>query len=238
MTEWIETHPEVEVQVAEYQRLLGYPPGYVMEGRARELTGWALEWYAEHGRPWIYAREVQSVGTSGASVNIEGVRLHSGVLRRRFEQAAADGAVLAAVSAGAEVEEEAQKLWREEKPDEYYFLEVLGSAVVERLTTMTGARLCAWADGPGMAVLPHYSPGYPGWDIAEQSRLLGLFQCAANLPGNLEALESGALRPKKSLLAVFGLTRKTEGVRRLTEVVGCESCSLAACQYRRMTGKP
>jgi len=114
----------------------------------------------------------------------------------------------------------------------------LGSAVVERLTAMTGARLCAWADGPGMAVLPHYSPGYPGWDIAEQSRLLGLFQGAGTLPGNLQALESGALSPKKSLLAVFGLTRKTEGVRRLTEVVGCESCSLAACHYRRTTGKP
>ena len=110
---------------------------------------------------------------------------------------------------------------------------MLGSAVVEHLTTMTGARLCAWADGQGMAVLPHYSPGYPGWDIAEQPRLLGLFQGAGTLPGNLEALESGALRPKKSLLAVFGLTRKTEGVRRLTEVVACENCSLAACQYRR-----
>ena len=41
MTEWIETHPEVEVQAAEYQRLLGYPPGYVMDGRARELADWA-----------------------------------------------------------------------------------------------------------------------------------------------------------------------------------------------------
>src|SRR5260370_900067 len=132
MTEWIETHPEVEVQAAEYQRLLGYPPGYVMEGRARELTGWALEWYAEHGRPWIYAREVQSVGTGGASVNIEGVRFHSGVLRPRFEP-------------------------------------------------------------------------------------------------------TPAARP---LLAVFGLPRKREGVRRLAEVVGCESCSVAARQYRRMTGKP
>ena len=138
MTEWIETNPEVEVQTAEYQRLLGYPPGYVMEGRARELADWAREWYAVHGRPWIYAREAESVGTGGASVNIEGVRFHSGVLRRRFERAAADGAVLAAVSAGAEVEQEAQKLWQEEKPDEYYFLEVLGSAVVERLTKMTG----------------------------------------------------------------------------------------------------
>jgi hypothetical protein len=169
---------------------------------------------------------------------IDGVRFYSGALRRRFEQAAAGSAVLAAVSAGPEIEQEAQKLWREEKPDEYYFLEVLGSAVVERLTTMTGARLSAWAEGREMAVLPHYSPGYPEWDIAEQSRLLGLLKGAGNLSGNLEALESGALRPKKSLLAVFGLTRHTGGVRRLTELVACESCSLASCQYRRRSGKP
>ena len=241
--EWIETHPDVQVRTAEYQRLLGYPPGYVLDGRSRELADWAREWYAGHGCPWVYAREAGSVGTdsvsvSGASVNIEGVRFHSGVLRRRLEQAAAGSAVLAAISAGPEIEREAQKLWREEKPDEYYFLEVLGSAVVERLTAMTGARLCAWAEGREMAVLPHYSPGYPGWDVAQQSRLLGLLKGAGNLSGNLEALESGALRPKKSLLAVFGLTRHTEGVRRLTEVVACENCSLAACQYRRRPGKP
>jgi hypothetical protein len=243
LMEWIETHPEVEVETAEYQRLLGYPPGYAMDGRSRELADWAREWYAEHGRPWVYAREAESIATDGASVSgssvqIEGVRFPSAALRRRWEEAAADSAVLAAVSAGPEIEREAQKLWREEKPDEYYFLEVLGSAVVERLTTMTGARLCAWAEGRKMAVLPHYSPGYPGWEVAQQSRLLRLLKGAGKLPGNLQALESGALRPKKSLLAVYGLTRHTDGVRRLTETVACESCSLPSCQYRRMTGEP
>jgi hypothetical protein len=238
MTEWIEPHPEVKVQTTEYQRLLGYPPAHELSGRAKELAEWAHTWYAEHGLPWIYAREAGRIGTSGTSVIVEGVRFHSGVLRRRFEQAAADSAVLAAVSAGPEIEHEAQKLWREEKPDEYYFLEVLGSAVVEQLITMTGSHLCTWADGQGMAVLPHYSPGYPGWDVAEQSRLLELFQGAGTIPGNLEALESGALRPKKSLLAVFGLTRQTQGVRRLTEMVACESCSLPACEFRRVTVRP
>jgi hypothetical protein len=231
--EWIEAHPEVEVLAAEYQRLLGYPPGHVLDGRSRELADWARAWYAEHGRPWVYAREVEDVGTDGGSVGIEGVTFHSDPLRQRLQQASAGSAVLAAVSAGPEIEREAQKRWREEKPDEYYFLEVLGSAVVERLASMTGGRLCAWAEGRGMAVLPHYSPGYPEWDIAEQSWLLELLKGAGNLPGNLEVLESGALRPKKSLLAVFGLTRHTGGVRRLTELVACESCSLAACQYRR-----
>lgn len=238
MTEWIEAHPEVEVPTAAYQRLLGHPSGYPLEGRSMELADWARAWYAEHGRPWVYAREVGSAATDGVSVDLGGVRFHSDALRRRFERAAADRAVLAAVSAGPEIEREAQRLWREEKPDEYYFLEVLGSVVVERLTAMIGDRLCAWAEREGTAVLPHYSPGYPGWDIAEQSRLLGLLSGAGKLPGALEALESGALRPKKSLLAVFGLTRQTGGVRPLSEVVACETCSLPACQYRRKKGRP
>ena len=238
--EWIDPHPEVDVQLAEYRRLLGYPRGVALEGRAQELADWAREWYSEHGRPWIYAREVQghpSRDREGA-VMLDGLQFHSGTLGRRFERTAADGAVLAAVSAGPELEREAQKLWLEEKPDEYFFLEVLGSAVVERLTAMAGAHLCAWAEGREMAVLPHDSPGYPGWDIAEQTRLLGLLKGAGNLPGELDALESGALRPKKSLLAVFGLTRHTEGVRPLTEWVACESCSLPACDYRRRKGEP
>ena len=237
MMEWTETHPEVEVAAAGYQRLLGYPPGHQLHGRSRELAGWARAWYAEHGRPWVYARQAECARTDVASVEIEGVRFSGGGLRRRFERAAADTAILAAISAGPEIEREAQRLWREEKPDEYYFLEVLGSAVVERLTAITGARLCAWADSRQMAVLPHYSPGYPGWDVAQQSRLLGLLNAAGKLPGKLKALESGALRPKKSLLAVFALTRHTEGARPLTGLVACGNCSLAACQYRRMTEK-
>ena len=236
--EWIDVHPEVAVQDAEYQRLLGYPHGHVLEGRAWELAAWARQWYAEHGRPWVYARQAESARTDATSVEIEGVRFPSRVLRRQFEKAAAGSAILAAVGAGSEIEQEAQRLWQEERPDEYYFLEVLGSAVVEQLIAMTGERLCAWAEGAEMAVLPHYSPGYPGWDVAQQSRLLGLLNAAGKLAGKLEALDSGALRPKKSLLAVFGLTRHTEGVRRLTELVACGNCSLPACQFRRMTGEP
>src|SRR5262249_33732972 len=142
-------------------------------------------------------------------------------------------AVLVAVSAGRQLEEEAQKLWREEKPDEYFFLEVYGSAVVEHLTTMTGAPLCAWAETHGEAVLPHYSPGYPEWDISQQASLLNLLQHTGQptLPHKIEVLETGMLRPKKSLLAVFGLTCHTDRVRRLTDLVPCESCSFIPCQY-------
>ena len=49
----------------------------------------------------------------------------------------------------------------------------------------------------------------------------------------LEVLDSGMLRPKKSLLAVFGVTRHVDRVRTLTRAVPCENCRSRRCQYRR-----
>ena len=222
---------EVNVAAAEYQRLLGYPRDYVMEGRAAELAAGAREWYGRNGRPWMFGRQVGAVAVNGDEVRIEGEVFRSGRVARTLREAEADAAVLVAVGAGPEVEEETQRLWTEEKPDEYFFLEMYGSAVVEHLTTLAGARLCGWAESNAMAVLPHYSPGYPGWDLGEQPRLRALF--GDELPQRLDVLDSGMLRPKKSLLAVFGLTRQVERVRRLTDLVPCENCSFAPCQFRR-----
>ncbi|HEV3200955.1 MAG TPA: hypothetical protein VGZ73_23795 [Bryobacteraceae bacterium] len=233
MIELADTAPDVSVQPAEYRRLLGYPPDRELSERASELADWARAWYTRNGRPWVFAREAGSVEIAGDSIRIEGVPFHSQRLQATLEKAGAHGAILVAAGAGAELEQEARRLWEEGKPDEYFFLEVFGSAAVEHLTHMTGARLCAWAEEQGMAVLPHYSPGYPEWDIAEQARLLNLIGESGKLPGYLEALDSGALRPKKSQLAVFGFTRHSERVRRLTELIPCENCSFLPCQYRR-----
>jgi hypothetical protein len=234
--ELADTLPDIEVQTAEYTRLLGYPRDWELRGRARELADWAREWYARHGRPWVYARQSTSLAIDGPTVCIDRVAFTSPRLLKTLSAAGADAAVLAAIGAGPEIEAEAQTLWQEGKPDEYFFLEVYGSAVVEHLVTMTGARLCAWADGQHLAVLPHYSPGYPEWDIAEQARLLEVIASGrhAGLPGVVEVMESGMLRPKKSLLAVFGVTPHVDRVRRLTDLIPCEHCSYRACQYRRV----
>lgn len=236
MIELVDTLPDVNVQPAEYKRLLGYPRDRVLSGRARELADGARAWYAKNGRPWVYARQAQAVRITNGSVLIDDVAFASKPLQKTLQQAGADSVILAVVSAGPEVEAEAQRLWKDEKPDEYFFLEVYGSAVVEHLVMMTGARLCAWADGHHMAVLPHYSPGYPEWDISEQPRLLELIRRTRtqSMPAGIEVLESGMLRPKKSLLAVFGLTTHADRVQRLTDLIPCQNCSLAACLYRRV----
>ena len=225
----------LNVQPEEYARLLGYPRGWVMEGRALELANWAREWYAKNGRPWFYARLAENFEIKGGSISIDGAEFASKRMQETLEQAGAHSVILVAVSAGPEAEAEAQRRWEEGKPDEYFFLEIFGSAVVEQLVATTSARLCAWAEEHGMAVLPHYSPGYPEWDVAEQPRLLDLMKRTQRQPflSPLEAFETGMLRPKKTLLAVFGLTRHTERLRSLTDLVPCENCSFGPCEFRR-----
>ena len=232
MIEIVDSSRDIQVDAAEYQRLLGYPRDYAITERAAELAEGARDWYRQHGRPWFYARQVDRLEIEDGKMRIDGASFSSQRLAVTLRQAEAHSAFLVAVGAGPEAEAQAHKLWLEEKPDEYFFLETYGSAVVEHLMTVAGAHLCAWADSRAMAVLPHYSPGYSQWDIAEQGQLLRLIQ-SAPLPGHVEALDSGALRPKKSQLGVFGLTLHTERVRRLADLVPCQSCSLANCQFRR-----
>ena len=235
MFELFESNPAVDVQESEYQRLLGLPKNYSMRGRIRELADAARQWYAKNGRPWFYARERSGLKLANGNFRINGTEFSSRHLHDQFAQSQSDRAVLVAVSAGSQCEDYAQQLWRESKPDEYFFMEIFGSAVVEHLVTVASGRICGWADHDGAAALPHYSPGYSGWDISDQARLWSLIRetAAPHFDGQLEVFETGMLRPKKSLLAVIGITRNLEQARRLAKLVPCENCSLPHCQYRR-----
>lgn len=230
--ETFDPQPEFHVPDAEYLRLLGYPRGHVPGDRVQELMTWARDWYAQNGGPWTYHRRVE-LQARGSALQLEGVEFASPRLREHFEQHHATGAVLVAVSAGRECEEHARELWNEGKPDEYFFLEIYGSAVVEDLVARTSGRLCAGAEHDGLMAVPHYSPGYAGWDVAEQNRLHALILegMKGSLPGPLEVLSSGMLRPKKSLLAVFGLAPLT--ARPVVLATPCEGCSFSPCRYRR-----
>lgn len=235
MFELFETNPPVEVQEAEYQRLLGFPKRHQMSGRSRELADWARDWYLKNGRPWFYARQLGGLELANEKLRAAETEFSSKQLHDQFVEAEAKSAVVVAVSAGKECEEQARELWRQGKPDEYFFMEMFGSAVVEHLVTIASGRICGWADQNKMAALPHYSPGYSGWDVADQVKLWNLIQQngSRQLNGNLDVLETGMLRPKKSLLTVFGITSNLEKARRLAKLIPCENCSLSSCQYRR-----
>jgi hypothetical protein len=163
-------------------------------------------------------------------VSPDAKQLHSHLL-----QAEAGRAMLVAVSAGRSCEDQARILWQESKPDEYFFLEMFGSAVVEHLVTTLSGRICDLAERDGLMAVPHYSPGYTGWDVADQNKLFDLITRGMSqpFPEPTEVMSSGMLRPKKSLLAVVGLTARTSRALASTNLVPCEACSFSPCQYRR-----
>jgi hypothetical protein len=228
-----DAQPEHHVLEAEYLRLLGYPRGHEPGGRVKELMAWARDWYAQHGRPWVYHRRA-GLATDASTLRLDNVEFGSPRLREHLQHHGATGAVLVAVSAGRECEEHARELWNEGKPDEYFFLEIYGSAVVEDLVARTSGRLCDAVSRDGLMAVPHYSPGYAGWDVAEQNKLFELINARASrpLPGPLDVLTSGMLKPKKSLLAVFGLAPVTVA-RPVALGTPCEGCSFSPCRYRR-----
>jgi hypothetical protein len=232
-----ETHdlqPAHRVEDREYFRLLGYPAGHGPGERAAELVAWAREWYAVHGRPWVYLRRVP-LEVSDDVLRLDQVEFPAPQLRNHLRQHSAGGAVLLAVSAGREAEEHAHRLWNEGRPDEYFFLEMYASAVVEDLVARTSGRLCAEVGPAGLMAVPHYSPGYTGWEVSAQNQLFDVIARGMSrpFPGPLEVLRSGMLRPKKSLLAVFGLAPTLNRPPSVPAATPCANCAFSPCHYRR-----
>ncbi len=228
------TSPTIHVARTEYLRLLGYPPGHEPDARIDTLISATTTWYAEHGQPWIYLREA-TLDLADDHLFIDGVRFNSPKLRQHLRQHGALRVMLAAVGAGAAITDRAQQLWTDSKPDEYFFTEVYGSAVVEYLTASLHGRICDLAEPSGLMAIPHYSPGYAGWDVSEQNRLFDVLtaRLGTELPEPLEVLGSGMIRPKKTLFGVFGLVARTPEALANPKLTPCEHCAFEPCQYRR-----
>ena len=72
MIEWFDDHPGIDVTDSEFVRLLGYPGGHVLEGRALELANDTRTWFRQHGSAFLYAREARSLEITDQAVSIEG----------------------------------------------------------------------------------------------------------------------------------------------------------------------
>jgi len=225
-----ETNLHPVVRMSEFKRLLRLPPDYEFEDELAGHVAWVQSWFAAHGRPWLSAVAIERCEAHGDDVQLDGVRVHSRELARRFRKARS--AIVVAASAGPEAEAEAAVRWQADEPDRYYFMESYASAIVEALIAEARGRLCAWADTQGRVLLPHYSPGYHGWSVGDQAKVFSLFP-AATMVGPLEVMDSGMLRPKKSQLAVFALALAGEAATEPADLVPCKYCPHLRCDFRR-----
>jgi hypothetical protein len=190
-------------------RLLGLPRCRPFEVELAVRAAAARSWYAAHGRPFVAWRRDSLEGVEAPVVTLRsGQELRSAALSRRLSSGGAHAFVALAASAGAEVGEEADRHWKEDRPDEAFFLDRFGAAVAERLVRWSAEALSR-ASEDGETLLPHLSPGCSDWDLADQHRLWSmLFGDGSCSRGPLRILDSGGLFPRHSVLAGFGVARR------------------------------
>jgi hypothetical protein len=197
------------------QHHLGLPPCAEMEPRLSSLANSTRAWYRKHGTPWEQSTWSDIRSIEGDSVWLaDGVELRSPRLARGFEDAEAHAVVVAAFSAGARVDGEIDRRWKDDRPDKAMFLHAYAVAVCEHLRANAATRL---RQSSGFTVLPHYSPGYEGWPLSEQATLFSLvsgsplagWESAGGAEhGPLRVLPSGGLWPARSTIAAFGITQR------------------------------
>ena len=221
----------------EYRRLLGLPRQRASADPCVPLV-WeraaaARDWFAEQGRPFLALRRIAIRSIDAGSVRIAtGEVLTSRQLATRLQVASATYLAVIAVSAGPEVVAEIERRWREGRPDEAWCLDRFAAAVAERLLRDVAALPGVPRDAPQEYWLPHLSPGCADWDLADQHRLMALLATGRESAtiGPVRLLDSGALSPQHSLLAVRGVARRRPATRL---VQACRACDLDPCRYRR-----
>lgn len=222
-----------KVKTKNYLRLLGFPNTYKPDENILEMIDWVENWYDRNGSPWVEQFDVTILIDEKDYFFANDIKIESPELFKRFSEAKVDRAIMLVASAGKELEEEAQKYWKQGIPDKYYFLEIYGSAMVEELISLNTRKICSNSETEGYRVLDRYSPGYYGWDITGQHDLFSIISKSDKsiTENKLKILESGMLWPKKSQISLNGLSKfinKSKGNQ-----LPCINCFYDNCDFRR-----
>ena len=106
-------------------------------------------------------------------------------------------------------------------------LDSVGSAAVESLAEYANDLLCQAALPDGLKVTNRISPGYAGWDTAEQARL---FRLCPGQPIGVTLNEACFMTPGKSISWLVGVGREARVDHYFTQ---CRRCWMRDCAYRR-----
>ena len=128
---------------------------------------------------------------------------------------------------GAAIEERVRLLWDGRELPLAVMLDSVGSAAVESLAEYANDLLCQAGIPAGVKVTNRISPGYAGWDTAEQAALFAL--CPGG-PIGVALNESCVMTPGKSISFLVGVGPEARVDHYFTQ---CRRCWMADCAYRR-----
>ena len=133
-------------------------------------------------------------------------------------------AVLFLATAGPELGELSKKQMAAGDLLEGYITDVVGSEVVEAAIDLMHKELGSAASSEGYNITNRFSPGYCGWDVAEQHKLFDL------IPENycgITLTDSALMNPVKSVSGLIGIGREAR-----FRPYSCSRCDSRNCIYR------
>ena len=164
-----------------------------------------------------------SLSKENKSLQLEGMTFNiKPIIYRQIKEA--EEAALFICTAGPVVGEMSRRSMKEGDLLRGYVYDVIGSEVVEAAADRMQEELRKSMADTGKEITNRFSPGYCGWDVAEQHKLFSFFK--DNFCG-ITLTESALMKPVKSVSGLIGIG---EHVRYAP--YQCHMCSDKNCIYR------
>ena len=176
-------------------------------------------------RPRVVYRASPVTGQADDAIEAGGERLHIPEIGRLWGRLAAVGAGIATV--GDAIEARVAALFEAREFPLAVMLDSVGSAAVESLAEFANDVLCQRGLAEGLRVTNRISPGYAGWDTAEQS---ALFRLCPGAPIGVDLNDACVMTPLKTISLLVGAGPEARVDHYFTQ---CRRCWLRDCAYRR-----
>ena len=136
-----------------------------------------------------------------------------------------DSVAIFLCTAGAEIGIRSREAMHDRDLLKGYIYDVVGSEIVEAAADLMQADLERYMQLEAKKITNRYSPGYCGWDVAEQHNLFDL------LPENfcnVKLTPSALMDPIKSVSGIIGILENVK-----SNPYTCKLCDLKDCNYRK-----
>ncbi len=175
--------------------------------------------------PRLVYRAVAVTSRSADRIEAGGERLHIPQIGRLWGPVDAIGAGICTV--GEAIAARVRALFDAREFPLAVMLDSVGSAAVESLAEYANDLLCQIALPEGLKVTNRISPGYAGWDVAEQE---GLFRLCPGAPVGVSLNAACFMSPGKTISWLVGIGPEARVDHYFTQ---CRRCWMRDCAYRR-----
>jgi len=220
---------DLKLSVSQIEDAIGYKEGEDREivtdliaeilKESQEISNIKAQYNIFHGVQ--FDNDTKSVEINNISFHIK--KIVFGQIKK------SDSVAIFLCTAGEEIGIRSRKAMQERDLLRGYIYDVVGSEIVEAAADLMQNELEKAVISSGKKITNRYSPGYCGWDVAEQHKLFQL------IPDNfcgIRLTESALMDPVKSVSGIIGIGENVK-----MNPYTCSLCDLKDCNYGKNRGK-